>query len=131
MRTHPRALLTRLTKLLLVLALTLSLGAHWLFLQSIAWVGMVVNFSQTAPLHEAFNKTFDGRHPCSLCKMVREGKAKEQKRELLKTVTKLDMAMTAHEFLLDAPASFPLVMAMAESISIWRDSPPTPPPRPA
>jgi len=129
MRTHPRALLPRLTKLLLVLALTLSLGAHWLALQSVAWVGMVVNFSQTAPFHEAINKTFDGRHPCALCKMVREGKAKEQKQDALKTMTKQDMVMASHQLFLSAPIPFPLVTTATMFPSVWRDTPPTPPPR--
>jgi hypothetical protein len=122
-------MLQRTGKLLVVLALTLSLGAHWLVLQSVAWVGMVVNYSQTDSLHEALNKTFDGRHPCSICKLVREGKAKEQKRDALKTTTKLEMAIAVRELFLGVPASFPLVTAVAVSVSIWRDTPPTPPPR--
>jgi hypothetical protein len=131
MRTHPPGVRTRLTRLLVVIAPTLSLGAHWLALQSVAWVGMVVTYSQTAPLHEALSKTFDGRHPCSLCKLVSEGKAKEQKCDALKIATQLDMAVAVHELFLKAPAALPLVIALTESAPIWRDSPPTPPPRPA
>lgn len=124
-------MLPRLTKVLVVLALTILLGARWFALQTVAWFGMVVNYSQTAPLHEAFTKTFDGKHPCSLCKLVREGKAKEQKQDALKTLTKFDMLAATNEHLPVAPVPFPLVMAVAESNSVWRDRPPTPPPRPA
>ena len=128
---HNHRLLQRLAKLLVVMTLTLSLGLHWALLQSVAWVGMVVNYSQTAPLHDALAKTFDGRHPCSLCKLVREGKAKEQQRDALKTVAKLDMALPAQEFFLESPAHFPRVTTAADSGSVWSDAPPTPPPRPA
>lgn len=124
-------MLPRLTKVLVVLTLTFSLRAHWLALQTVAWFGMVVNYSQTAPLHEAFTKTFDGKHPCQLCKLVREGKAKEQKQDVLKTLTKFDLLAATNELMPVAPVPFPLVMAVPQSGSVWRDRPPTPPPRPA
>ena len=69
---------TRLTRLLVVLTLTLSLGAHWVLLQSVAWMGMVVHYSQNATVTEALSKTFDGQHPCKLCKFVKEGKQSEK-----------------------------------------------------
>ena len=57
-----RALFLRASKFLIVLALAFSLGLHWIFLQSVAWAGMVVNYSRTASLQEAVAKTFDGQH---------------------------------------------------------------------
>jgi hypothetical protein len=73
--------LYRLTRLAIVVALACSIGLHWGFLQSVAWVGMVVSYSQDAPLREALAKTFDGKHPCPLCKEIAKGKQSEKKSE--------------------------------------------------
>ena len=42
-----------LAKCVVVTMLVFVLGAHWAFLQSVAWVGMVVTYSCNAPLTEA------------------------------------------------------------------------------
>jgi hypothetical protein len=54
---------------------------------------MLVSYSQQATLAEAAKKTFDGEHPCSLCKVVDESKKQEQKKPLLKAEIKLDVAL--------------------------------------
>jgi hypothetical protein len=54
-------------------------GAHWLVLQSIAWSGMLLRQAREARLIEAMQKTFDGAHPCQLCKGVSHGQQKEKK----------------------------------------------------
>lgn len=59
----------------ILLALVLSLGLHWTVLQSAAWVGMVVSYSRDGSVLDAFQKTFDGKHPCPLCKLVARGTA--------------------------------------------------------
>ena len=126
---HHRRLLQRLARLLVVLVLTLSLGAHWMFLQSIAWVGMVVNYSQHDPLIEALAKTFDGKHPCQLCKLVQNGKAQEKKQEKQKPTTKLDQFLTADQAILLRPPKLERLALTASSSSCARgESPPTPPP---
>ena len=60
----------RLPRLAIVAALACSLGLHWGFLQSMARVGMVVNYSQGGTVGDALAKTFDGKHPCALCKAI-------------------------------------------------------------
>ena len=129
MRTHPRALLTRLTKLLLVLALTLSLGAHWALLQSVAWVGMVVNYSQDATITEALSKTFDGQHPCKLCKAVKEGKQSEKKQDVLKVEGKKEFCFDSKISVPFPPTAFTLIYAPADSGLSRSETPPVPPPR--
>ena len=57
----------------ILLALVLSLGLHWTVLQSAAWVSMIVSYSQEGSLSEALEKTFDGEHPCELCRMIDRG----------------------------------------------------------
>jgi len=56
--------LTRLSKLVLALALASSIGLHWAFLQAVAWMGMVASYARVLPISEALQKTFDGKHPC-------------------------------------------------------------------
>jgi hypothetical protein len=49
----------------MVAALACSLGLHWGLFQSVAWMRMVIHYSQAAPLTEALAKTFDGKRPSS------------------------------------------------------------------
>src|SRR6266576_3215000 len=81
---------TRWSKWLVVLALVVVTGGHWALLQSVAWVGMTVRYAKCDSFEVALQKTFDGRHPCKLCKLVKQGKASEQKRDLQKLEAKLD-----------------------------------------
>ena len=57
-----------------LLALVLVCGAqlHLPVLQVVAWTGMVVKYAQEVPLTEALEMTFDGDHPCPLCKVIRQ-----------------------------------------------------------
>src|SRR4026209_2274759 len=83
-------MLNRLAKWVVVLMLVLATGGHWAFLQSIAWVSMAVQFSQSDSLPTALLKTLDGQHPCKLCKVVNEGLKHEQEQKSQKLETKLD-----------------------------------------
>ena len=65
----------------LVVTLCLSIGGHWALLQSVAWTSMFVRFSSAGSFSEALSKTFDGRHPCCLCKLIQKGRAREKKQE--------------------------------------------------
>jgi len=66
-------MLIRCAHLLLVLTLLVSVGGHWALLQTAAWAGMFVSHAQQGSLVEALSKTFDGEHPCALCKVVKRG----------------------------------------------------------
>lgn len=77
-----------------ILALCLSLGFHWLALQSVAWTTMLVANVRHTPLSEAVARTFDGNHPCSLCHAVATGKKSEKKSELPAPVAKMDLICT-------------------------------------
>lgn len=79
----------RVSKWLLVLTLVLSLGAHWALLQTVAWTGMVIRYSQDGSFGEALSKTFDGKHPCGLCKMIQKGRAEEKKQDQQQVKTSL------------------------------------------
>lgn len=64
----------RFARFLIVTALVLSMGLHWMVLQSAAWVGMMVSYThETGALSTALEQTFDGEHPCELCAAVSKG----------------------------------------------------------
>lgn len=88
----------RLHKWLVVLALILSIGGHWAFLQSVAWVGMAMSYSKNASLCQALEKTFDGHHLCKLCKIVRAGKKAEGPNELKTDLKKFDLITSVPQF---------------------------------
>lgn len=72
--------MNRFAKGLLVTALMVSIGAQWAVLQSAAWVGMAFSYTlQERSVAEGLSKTFDGQHPCPLCKAVDKGKQSEKK----------------------------------------------------
>src|SRR5437762_12921916 len=110
--------------------LTFALGGHWAILQSVAWVTMVAGYSQTAPLKAALVKTFDGEHPCSICKFVANGKKSEQKQETQKLLTKIDFFLTSSPVRLFPPAPDALHFMPPPSAGARSETPPTPPPRP-
>ena len=119
----------RSSKTLLGLTLAVVLGAHWLLLQSVAWMGMIVSYSQRAPLTEAISMTFDGEHPCKLCIAVKEGKKAEKKQSFVKFEVKLDFLCAEAACLV--PPSLPLTLLSPESTfaSARCEAPPGPPPR--
>jgi hypothetical protein len=63
----------------MALALVSSIGLHWAFFQSVAWVGMVITYSQEGTLTQAIVKTFDGKHPCSLCNQIAKAQKSQKK----------------------------------------------------
>ena len=72
--------LSRLARGLTVMALCLSIGLHWAALQSAAWVGMAVSYSlEKGSLSEGLSDTFDGEHPCPLCRAVQKSADAESK----------------------------------------------------
>jgi hypothetical protein len=56
--------------LAVIAALFVETGGHWLVLQSVAWTGMLLEYSQESSFGTAMQKTFDGEHPCDLCKTI-------------------------------------------------------------
>ena len=119
----------RLANLIVGLTLVCAIGGHWMILQSIAWCGMVVSYSQHSSLAEALVKTFNGKHPCTLCKVVQNGKKEESKQTFLKLESKLDLLLVRSTPLL-YPPPMPRVMPGEADNPKLRSLPPLlPPPR--
>ena len=68
----------RLSQLVLVVTLCATMGLHWVALQTVAWTQMLVSYSQQESFPDAVKKTFDGQHPCDLCKVVQAGQNEEK-----------------------------------------------------
>jgi hypothetical protein len=119
----------RCGKVLVAVALILSIGAHWALLQSIAWIGMTVSYSQGASIATALEKTFDGKHPCPLCKLVKKGQATERNGHMLQLDTKFEFTVSADARVLYPMGRFPHLVGV-DSFALARvDAPPLPPPR--
>ena len=122
-------MLYRLTRIAIVAALACSIGLHWNFLQSAAWVGMVIHYSQDAPLKEALVKTFDGKHPCALCKEIAKGKASEKKSESAPAGKQFEFLYSPAAFVFAAPSHCWETCRPNGSLSSLARTPPVPPPR--
>jgi len=110
--------------------LVLLTGTHWLALQTVAWAGMIVGYSETAPLRTALAETFDGRHPCPLCKAIAAGKKSEKKNDFTLQSKKLEFPPAPDNVTPIAPSYFQFLPqadnAFAKTLF---PTPPTPPPR--
>ena len=122
-------MLAKLPKVLIVAMLCFSIGLHWALLQSVAWVGMVVSYSRDGSIKEALSKTFDGNHPCKLCRVVAKGKKAGSKREPQTPIKKLDLFCGAASLVVCAPALCPLSTASPRVSTAFIEVPPKPPPR--
>lgn len=121
-----------LVRHLVVTALLFSIGGHWVVLQSAAWTGMLVKFALQESVASALTKTFDGQHPCSLCKVVEHGtkspaKAPQRRSDAIK---KLNLFTEAQA----EPAIPPFLRLPAPSLdgrngAARPEDPPVPPPR--
>ena len=122
-------MLLRLGKVLVVFTLICTLGAHWALLQTVAWTSMLASNLQSGSLHDAMTKTFDGQHPCPLCKAIAAAKKSEQKNQVTNQDLKLDFLPLQDGLVLIAPSRlelFPRQDLSSESIS---QKPLIPPPR--
>ena len=111
------------------MALTLSVGAHWALLQSLAWVGMTVSYAKGSPLSVAISKALDGQHPCEICKFVQAGKKTEEKSQFHKLDTKLDLVFQGAQAGLQSPIVAPLHYTLEGEWVTRTVAPPLPPPR--
>jgi hypothetical protein len=119
----------RLGKFLVVAALVFSTGAHWAALQTVAWTTMLVNNLSRQSFTEAVSQTFDGEHPCPLCKAIAAGKKSEKKSEAVTPVLKMEFPPVAGSFVLVSPKPVPVFSSAKISADSSFPKPPVPPPR--
>jgi hypothetical protein len=121
--------LVRLTKAFVIIALVATTGLHWAALQTVAWTTMLAENLQSSSVHDAMTKTFDGQHPCCLCKAIAAAKKSGQKAEFLLQSQKLEFPPAPEILILVAPTRFQL-LPQADTYAESLPHPPlTPPPR--
>jgi len=119
----------RLGKIFLVLALAAMLGAHWTLLQTVAWTTMLADNLHSGSFCNAVTKTFDGKHPCPLCKAIAVGKQSEKKTEFSLQSQKLEFPPANENFALIAPSQFQLLPLENSSAKSLAQKPLLQPPR--
>jgi hypothetical protein len=91
---------------MLIVSILTSLGGHWIVLQSVAWTTMVFTNAKHANLSQALEKTFDGNHPCPLCKCIEKGRASEKKPEARIAASKMNLFFETGSVILLHPLNY-------------------------
>jgi hypothetical protein len=127
-----RKLLPKVMSILMALAICSASGAHWMLLQSVAWMGMVATFAQDRPLTQAVSDALDGQHPCDMCKVIAHGQRQEKKSPsgvMSGAAGKVLLYFVAEDLRLE-PTSERAAFASANVCAERRcETPPSPPPR--
>lgn len=113
----------------MIVALCCAIGLQWVALQSIAWTAMIVDYSKNTSFCHAIAQTFDGAHPCSLCRIVNKGKTAEDKSNLQPLTPKIDLICTKRAINLVPPSAYLDYLAADFSLSQIEEAPAVPPPR--
>ncbi len=113
----------------MVFALVLTTGLHWAALQTVAWTTMLANNLCSQSVGEAVSNTFDGEHPCSLCKAIAAAKKSQQKSEAVVSVLKMEFPPAPENFVLISPAPLSVFSLAPLSADSSFQKPPLPPPR--
>ena len=90
---------------------------------------MVISYSQNASLTEALEKTFDGKHPCQLCKKIADSKRSEKKSDSDLDLKKFEFSFVESLFVFSAPAFLDGQTPANDSALALVQTPPVPPPR--
>jgi hypothetical protein len=123
-------------RLILIVTLMVSIGAHWGVLQVVAWAQMIKSYSAEKGLVQGIEETFNGEHPCEMCHKIAEGKKNtdeqaplpQDRTEMSKWLSLPSGYVAATVVPSDRP---PCKMSCDIQLgaSQWGVAPPTPPPR--
>jgi len=113
----------------LIVALLGATGAHWAALQSFAWATMLASNARTECLTDAIANTFDGAHPCPICKQIAASRNAEKKADLQAGQTRLEYSFDAVSVVFMAPSDFNLLPQANDTAASLLRPPPVPPPR--
>lgn len=108
-------------------------------MQVVAWSKMIVDYSAQDGLVEGARKTFDGEHPCCLCKAIDEGKKNESKGEGDDKAPLLSSGLVLKDCLFETSVKVPSAPSRPTDLIFYPaldqrgisfgTSPPSPPPR--
>lgn len=122
----------RAIQMVAVFLLSLTLGLHWVVLQSVAWTTMLVERTCQMSFREAVQTTFDGQHPCTLCQVVQAGKSVGKSTEAFSKLPRLDLTFLSTGVLhLQAPCVAAVSISSEDSPISRLEAPLLEPPRSA
>lgn len=134
----------RLSQVLTCLLLCLQLcGGTLGVLQVVAWTGMAITYSRDVGVVTGIKQTFDGEHPCDMCRSIAKTRESEQEKNPQPAHTLpsslLDWAQVSKHFSWQDEAALPPVLSAEVQQTAWPEvvglsgrlgvAPPTPPPR--
>jgi ssDNA-binding Zn-finger/Zn-ribbon topoisomerase 1 len=100
--------------IVMIATLFLSAGGHLALLQGVAWVTMLKDFSRAGSLTAAVEKTFDGKHPCPMCKKIAAQRTHDEKAPVtVKAEKKAEVFVKASGSELPSPVSRPFAYGPA------------------
>jgi hypothetical protein len=112
-----------------IVTLVATTGAHWALLQSFAWTTMLAENLSCGSVSQAVSRTFDGKHPCPLCKAIAAGKTSEKKKDSTLRLQKFEFPPTTGNPALVAPSQSDAPLPALACLKIHIRKPPVPPPR--
>jgi hypothetical protein len=121
--------ISRFGHVLLIIALLGATGTHWFVLQSVAWTAMFADNLHSGSISDAIERTFDGKHPCRLCREINNGKQSEKKSDVRFEWKQLEFSFAPDVFRFDPPMQFPRIQSPNDSAGLLTHAPPVPPPR--
>lgn len=116
---------------LIFLAMFSIAGGHWAVLQTVAWTGMALTYSQGSSLAAALTKTFSGKAPCKMCCAIEAEKQKESRLPAtVKADKKIDKFLARSDRAVPLPPEgiFSHPPVLDAMVSVRRTSPPAPVP---
>lgn len=113
----------------MIVAVLSATGTHWLALQSVAWTTMLAENLHSTSWAQAVGRTFDGKHPCCLCKQIAAGKQSEKKSDVQVEIKKPDYSYTNFKFIFCSPSDFYEVCAVNNPVASLTHAPSVPPPK--
>ena len=125
------------TWFVLLSCLHLCVGVDAL-LQVVAWSRMLVDYTTQTSLAEGVTMTFDGQHPCCMCKAIAESRKQRQNKDD-ELPDLISIRLVLKEFVSPGNSEVPVPQAVDFSAdefvplpagsSLQGESPPVPPPR--
>lgn len=108
--------------------MALTIGLHWIVLQSVAWAGMFVDYSAEYSWAVAFDKTFDAENKCQICRFVEEGTQSASESEQPVKLNKLEVFRPSVSATAFATPELDFALLEPTAPLSLATSPPTPPP---
>lgn len=110
-------------------------GGDWAALQTAAWVGMIADYGRSHGVGKAVVMTFDGDHPCAMCRKIEAVKKRQSDSDLpggnLEKVAKRDPVIPPGKRIDLRPPVFSRFPWQNHHLAVnsRREAPPLPPPR--